>query len=112
MENLNLPPFYPGQKVVSLINSITAKLKKGDIITVVTCIENPCTCGSRWQVAIKEFPSTKFQSYCPCKASIINHIGVPYMLGDSSHFAPIEEKFNHISLSKVIEIETCLVSEN
>jgi len=112
MENLNLPPFYPGQKVVSLKYSKQVNCKKGDILTVVKCIKSPCTCGSGWDVAIKEFIAPKDFSKCVKCGVKVEHTGLFYYVGDAKNFAPLEEKFEHISLSKVIKIETCLVSEN
>ena len=113
MENLNLSPFYPGQKVVALKDSKQVNCKKGMILTIVACFKNNCKCNkSGWEIAVKEFPGTSDFSFCACHKTIIRHDGYIYFLGDAHYFAPLEEKFEHISLSKVIEIETCLVSEN
>lgn len=111
MENLNLPPFYPGQKVVSLVASSIYKLKKGDIVTVLYCEKCRCSCDSGWVVFIKEFVGKNGSYFCKtCKLKATESETHAY--GYSDNFAPLEEKFEHISLSKVIEIETCLVSEN
>jgi len=112
MENLNLPPFYPGQKVVSLIDVSSVNLKKGDILTVVECIKSKCSCGGGWIVALKEYPYDAEQGICDDCGSITLHLGISFATLRVVYLAPLEEKFEHISLSKVIEIETCLVSEN
>ena len=108
MENLNLPPFYPGQKVVLLKTSVKHDLKKGTNLTVAYCIKSDCNCG--WIVMVKDLPESGSGYYdCECgKHTVVKD----YNCGAAQYFAPLEEKFEHISLSKVIEIETCLVSEN
>lgn len=108
MENLNLPPFYPGQKVVALESAPSGIIKKGDIFTVHSCMNFGCSCG--WHVFLNEFPRYS-DCYYSCKHK--DHHDTPKFGGGFAYrFAPLEEKFEHISLSKVIEIETCLVSEN
>jgi hypothetical protein len=111
MENLNLPPFYPGQKVVSLINCIGINLKKGDVLTVYCCVNNVCRCNEGWAVYIKEFQIIPKRLCYTChQKAEANEPNYRHTL--AKHLAPLEEKFEHISLLKVIEIETCLVSEN
>lgn len=94
MENLNLPPFYVGQKIVSLISWNQVRVlygykypQKEQVVVVTDIFKNN---GGEWMVTIPG-----------CE--------VPLW---SKRFAPIHENFQSISLEKVLEEETKLISVN
>lgn len=99
MEQINLPPFYVGQKVVYLDKTEgiflgTAKIKKHDVCTV-TGME--LTKG--WKISDKK-------EWFISVAEDTVHI---YYSGD---FVPIETTFQEISYEKVMEEEKKLISVN
>jgi len=106
MEQINLPPFYVGQKVVAIENSGTGRFKKGDKFIVNG---NKFLWESVWCIDIghKNPVAPKMQ-----------YRGRTISTGDdiwwtlSSMFAPIEENFQSISLEKILEEETKLISVN
>jgi hypothetical protein len=94
MSNTNLPPFYAGQKVVSLIGWEDARRiygynypSKGQVV-VVQGIESNGHGG--WHIQVPN-----------CEVVLWY-----------KHFAPIEENFQSISLEKVLEKETPLIGIN
>lgn len=97
MKDINLPPFYPTQKVVCVVDLY--KLRsiygynypyKGDILTITKCE--------------KVSPSAKCFLCC----------FVEDVFQDLSHefFAPVQENFQSISLEKVLEDVTPMISGN
>lgn len=106
MSTENLPPFYVGQKVVCLKTSPTGVPKKGCTYTVQACFQCP-EC-KEWHIKIFEVasPYTKYSCCIPIKTT------GKYIGGPAKYFAPIHENFESISLSKVLEEETKLISVN
>ena len=107
MKDINFPPFYPGQRVVCIDDSrndpYEFPFKKGDELIALSC--RRCTCGI-WMVDIGvQWPTG---SSCHC-GDITNG---PIWWLYAARFVPIEEKFESISLTKVYEIESPLISVN
>lgn len=115
MENISLPPFYPNQKVVALTDMTTPykkEIKKGDILTVAVCVKNNCKCKhDKWEAYLKEHPFTGKYICGDCKSKLKEDTP-RFCMVEAKYLAPLEEKFEHISLSKVIELENTLVSAN
>lgn len=107
-QNLNLPPFYIGQKVVALATSqkiCDNQVIKDQVYTVEGCTQ--CTCG-KWVVTLFELPNKFPGEYkmCCIEKSPRNYAG-----GGAKYFAPIESTFAAITFKEVIEIEspvTCM----
>ena len=99
--DINLPPFYVGQKVVYLDLSIGfcvegSKIKRGQIVVVKGLDFSKLHVGSKsktkaWFIEISEHP------------------GCLYIASD---FAPVQENFQSISLEKILEEETKLIGVN
>lgn len=113
MSEINLPPFYVGQKVVALKSAtvLGASVVKGNTYTVAVIMQ--CSCG-KWMACVKEalynyslLPSLSYFLLCH-----IENYRQPYAGGDAKYFAPVQENFQSISLEKVIEKETPLVCVN
>lgn len=90
MENINLPPFWIGQKVIT-----TREFGRGEgKECVVKAIEPPIYCSrcekQTWGVLVDIW------EYALCQTC----------------FAPIQENFQSISLEKILEKETELISSN
>ncbi len=105
---LNLPPFYKGQKVVSLVTHPNPTgAKKGNTYTVYECFK--CSCG-HWMVQIVEFTDDIHAPFScnKCYKDVIKDT----IIGGSqaSDYAPIETRF--ISFAEVIEIESPLTGAN
>jgi len=109
MKPINLPPFYPGQKIVALKTSKNKKIKKGQIYTAAFCV-NGCCCP--WDVGIKELPAYDDRSYCSKCMKYVLHTGKFYLVCNASYFVPLEETFQAITLEKVLENETSLICVN
>lgn len=106
MSNTNLPPFYVGQKVVCLKTSgeckeTGARFLEGNTYTVVKCV----FCCGVWKVVCKEVAGV-YGWWCCVRADL------PYCSGAAKYFRPVEESFQQITLQKVIEIESSLISVN
>lgn len=108
--NLNLPPFYPLQKIVAL-ESFLPDIVKGKTYTANTCVQ--CQNCKAWHVLINELPSTGSGVYDCVYSTGCRQV----VLSKSQHrglrakwFAPIEERF--ISFAEVIESESPLIGAN
>lgn len=101
--NTNFPPFYVGQKVVSLFN--TEDLIKGNEYVITRIAVRSCGCWSV-QVGIKRLIISK---YCTCDHDI-RLAGSDWL--NAKKFAPIESTFQSISFEKVVEIESPLIGIN
>lgn len=95
MAKTEFPPFYVGQKVISKSNFTGIRKtwgfsypKKGEIVTVLSIHKHPVH--DFWLITIP---------VCECELCHKN-------------FAPIEENFQSISLEKILEEETKLISVN
>lgn len=112
-KEIQLPPFYIGQRVVALKtkgNSLGIFIEKGKEYTVKD-IEALCECGY-WMVdaGFKAIPN--HGGYCECgkylsNSIIKNQVWISHVL-----FAPIQESFESISYSKVMEKESSAISVN
>lgn len=105
MKEINLPPFYVGQRVVAIKDHSMGSFKKGDIKTVLG-IEKLCCC---WNIDVGIKFSQILWQCNTCKAlKDTNQIGWI----NARSFAPIQENFQSISLEKILEKETELISSN
>lgn len=105
----NLPPFFSGQKVVCL-ETLGPPMIKGIIVTVHDTFQCP-NCKT-WHTRIVEFPAptTNNAGYgCKCgyRHPVSGYFGAP-----SIYFAPIQENFQSISLTRILEKETELIGSN
>lgn len=109
MENLNLPPFYVGQKVVCVDPRPDFGLFKDKIYTIAEVIR--CKCGAT-NVAWGATNPLITHSSCYSCGNIVTQES-KYYFCRSSRFAPVQEqKFPLIKLTKVIEKEKQLMSAN
>jgi hypothetical protein len=108
MEN-NLPPFYVGQRVVALKTSpivLGVQIKRGDVYTVKEIFF--CKC-KQWILVVNEVAiSYQGQRIMCC----IENVAYSNAGGSAKYFAPILENFQSITLEKVLEQETKLISVN
>jgi hypothetical protein len=111
MADINLPPFYVGQRIVAIKDHSQGRFKKGDEF-VVKDQKMKC-CG--WAVYYGDnmkFPKGTIIEW-PC-----SHCGGKTLSKDqrvffkSTSFVPIEQNFQSISLEKVLEKETPMISVN
>ncbi len=104
----NLPPFYVGQKVVSLVNGIKfPELKKGNTYTVLSIHKFSCGCHGI-NVGIKITHGSLFIKCCG-ESTIIPHNGIKYHR--SEIFTPLQHaKFPLLKLTRVIEEQ--LIAQN
>jgi hypothetical protein len=85
------PPFFIGQRVIGRPRYEGSKIKKGQEYTISACHFSPCKEKYYWYVGVDGGP----------------HIWMaPYL------FIPKPDEFKAISLSKVLEQETNLISAN
>lgn len=111
MNDLNLPPFYVGQPIVCINPS--AILIKGHKYFCKD-IKLGC-CG--WEVYVGLSESNELQSNCiwidHCKrCGKVERTFDSRRFHFADRFAPIQENFQSISLEKVLEKETPLISVN
>jgi len=105
MKEINLPPFYVGQRVVALRSHSQNKFKKGSVHIVKGC-KNSC-CG--WLVNIG-VSSMRYKWECSDCGKTNPSDGVWWMAAYC--FAPIEPTFQSITMRETIEIESPLISVN
>lgn len=105
---MEFQPFYVGQKVVALVDFETIRgasmLVKGKVY-VVKGIRKALCC-KRWEVDY----GCIYDGLTMCKCGNIDH-EIVFWIG-ASNFAPLHTDFQHIELSKVLEIETPLIGTN
>jgi len=108
MSHKIIKPFYIGQQVVAVRNGRNGQVKKGEIKTVLDLVQ--CICGS-WKIDVGLMVVRGTGTMClDCNNNAIN---TDYrMLCSVDLFAPINETFQPISLSEVLENETQLISSN
>lgn len=108
MKNLNLPPFYAGQKVVCV--NPTDRLIKDKIYTVISCFIDCC---GYWAVTLSGIPDIS-ESDLPilkgeiCRCYKNDHIRISSGLRIfyASRFTPVQEqRLPLITLSKIQETE-------
>lgn len=100
----NLPPFYIGQKVVAKEDHEKGFFTKGQEF-VVREVKRPCC---NWEIRIDVNVSEFAGAICPNCFKISR----PEPFFRHSRFSPVEENFQSITLEKVLETETPLVSAN
>ena len=100
MENINLPPFYVGQKVVCINNKPLPN--RTNSIATERLVEG------------KEYIVSKIDPVDEYSVVPLPTISVRGVIGFFcvSRFAPIQENFQSISLEKILEKETELISSN
>jgi hypothetical protein len=112
MSEINLPPFYVGQKVVAVKDTIS--LKKGKEYVILDIKAAYCKCG--WHVDIGlplRYPNSKTFKCGKCNAEGVlppDAFGKEWI--NYHLFAPVQENFQSISFEKVIEKETPLICVN
>lgn len=109
----NLPPFYIGQRVVALVtknNDIGVVIKKNNVYTVLRT-QRCGKCG-QWHIDVGvKFDIKEYSNECgscPADLPIKDNTAWCYVQA----FAPITENFQSITLEKVLETETPLISVN
>lgn len=112
MENLNLPPFYVGQKVVKMKDG--SVIKKGDIVTVTHQFR--CGCGEwyiQWGQPIQQYGIITC-TCTKCKSNMREIVPIKAdWVAQARNFAPLQEQtYPLISLKKVVEENRELVSAN
>lgn len=105
MREINLPPFYVGQKVVSLIDGHL--VKKGDIKTVLSIYKYCCV----WHIDVGLISPIDWTGTCPHGTKLVIKKGKP-LHPESICFAPVQENFQSISLTEILKQETKLVGAN
>jgi len=100
MEEINIAPFYAGQKVVAVDAVSGSRFKNGQIYTV-SAVE--------YKLGNQNHPIGRVTYYW--------YVGIVGFADGGAYyrpaiFAPIEEKFQPISLEKVLETETPFVCSN
>lgn len=109
MKEINLPPFYVGQRVVCVKDNSSKSIKKGQEFSVLGLNQFSCGC---WSIDIgikSESPRTGCGEHGLHQTAKCNN-GIKWF--HVKLFAPIEQTFQPITLEKVLEIETKLVSAN
>lgn len=107
MENLNIGPFWVGQKVVAISSRAESGRIKDKIYTVLAVKRPSCGC---WIIDVGlKMPKGKEFVYCPMHFTIING---SIMWQGANHFAPLQQsKFPLMTFSeiKVKEQEQVLI---
>lgn len=113
MKDINLPPFYIGQKVVAIIDLIGKGEKREPVFYgakgteyTVSGIFKCC----KWKINVSiYYPAGYTEMKCGgCNTVLCDFI--VWCPADS--FAPVKENFQSISLEKILEEETKLISVN
>lgn len=104
---INLPPFYVGQKVVALEDSLDGLFKKGDEFRVTSI--KKCTGCNAWEITIGIATGYDFKRCVICNCLEIIKSEAPFL---AKRFAPVEMSFQEISYSKVMEEEKKFVGVN
>jgi hypothetical protein len=112
MEN-NLPPFYVGQKVIAIQDHSRLTFKKGQMFIVLDIRFYCCS----WEIFIGVNEAPLPDPYCMyeqkcCRCSKIELSRDIRCFFYADLFAPVYENFQSISLSKILEEETKLISIN
>lgn len=110
MKEINLPPFYVGQRVLRIGDTVFGVCKKGEIYTVNKCIQ--CPHCNDWKVNCIEFPILNERfiiNPCSCGGDFYD-FGL--LLGRAVLFSAINENFRSIEYSEVLEKEKQLISVN
>lgn len=108
MKEINLPPFYVGQRVVAINDGndkITTVVHKGQEFVILDIYQ--CSACNKWKVDIGHLTHSSCTS---CKCGKIKHGNIKWAAAEI--FAPIQETFQSITLEKVLETETRLLGVN
>lgn len=102
-----IPPFYVGQRVVAVRDSISGKWKKGDEFTVRGLL--PYCHGNAIDIGFKKpyLTGTKCEH---CSQRVNPPDAIDWC--KAKCFAPITSTFQNISFSKVLEAEQELIGVN
>ena len=103
---MEFAPFYVGQKVEALFDYSICEIKKGDIFVVLEILPGCCNKHS-WIIYIGI--DWKHGSYCP---SCLHSYRGPKAYFATNYFKALDEKFETISYSKVMEKESSLICVN
>lgn len=109
MSSINFPPFYVGQKVVAVANHQKRMFKIGEQFTIMGIVPSRCKC-SGWEVDIG-IVSNSYRGHCTDCNGFYSTNDLIYWF-DAASFVPFHENFQSISLEKVLEEETKLISVN
>jgi hypothetical protein len=101
MDNLNLSPFYVGQKVIATKDHSNKRYLKGQIFTVHDIMKKSCGC-SGYVIRIGNIVGNGFGTDCITCGKSISDSGALWF--NSKSFAPIQEQeFKQTTYSKVLE---------
>lgn len=104
MENINLPPFYSGQRVVCIVNQSQNFVTKGQEFIVIGVKKFCC----KWTIDVGLI-NIKMSVICKdCGHREITHIA--WLKADL--FIPIDESFEVIEYCEVLGKEKPLISAN
>jgi len=107
MDNLNLPKFYVGQKVVQLLDGFFPKGKEHTVSAI-----NKCICG-RYYVITSTPVNGAYNLGCADNASCYVDFDLKVQAGIESGYAPLQElPAKTITYSKVLEETNELVHAN
>lgn len=111
MKEINLPPFYVGQKVVALVDFThpDVQLKKGNEYIVLELKQ--CSVCKRWDIGFTPVIKGYENGYWRCCGKK-DKVSGKYFMASSEKFAPITENFQSISLTEVLKEETKLIGVN
>ena len=109
----DFPPFYVGQRVVAVKTHSQKAFKEGDVFVVKEIRASMCSCHG-WEISVginipQDF-DPDYTERVDCGVVFIDKTGRWFF--NTSIFAPIQENFQSISLEKILEEETKLVSAN
>lgn len=106
MKEINLPPFYVGQKVIGVLPNRFNKPEKDKIYTVLDIRQGCC----EWEINVGISPHDPNFIECGVCKKHFQHNGTLWLR--VSRFAPIQENFQEISYSEVVKEEKRLISVN
>lgn len=93
-----LPPFYIGQKVISILSHLCGLHKKGDKFIVTGVFKKCCD----WTITIGITSEKKYSQCYTCKQDYLR--GTLEVQFGSIAFAPIEEQeFKQVTFEKILE---------
>lgn len=105
--DLGLPPFYVGQKVVCIRPNIENLPSMGQVLTVHEITKSKCPC-DMWIVSFLNILGYGNGTICLDCYTYLSNGGPLYFY--SNRFVPLLENFTAITFKEVIEIEQPLIS--
>lgn len=106
MQQDNIPPFYPGQKVAILVSTPLAK--EGDVFTVKSIWKFCCV----WLVDIGLVCPATHTRRCNEHSTPLHLVKGEMMPVQAEVLTPVHPDFQSITLTEVIKIESPLISVN